>query len=100
MTEISHDYVFGNALAGSAVVTDKEEHVEMRDLTGDFFHDEIRRVTDDILAGKYYSKESFITRWLPPGPSFLHVDKSRGSVYLPYVLRRIGDESAYRNRVG
>ncbi len=97
---LKNDYVFGNALAGSAVVTDKEDHLEMRDLTGDFFHDEIRRVNDDILVGKYYSKESFITRWLPQGPSFLHVDKSRGSVYLPYVLKRIGDESAYRNRVG
>lgn len=95
-----NDYVFGNVLAGTAEVTDKGDHVEMQDATGGIFHDEIRRVNDNILIGKYYSRESFILGWLPQGLSFLHTDAKRNSVYLPYILRRIGDESAYRNRVG
>jgi hypothetical protein len=37
---------------------------------------------------------------LPTGLSFLHIDKSKPSVYLPYILRRVGKESAFRNRVG
>ena len=55
----------------------------------------------DILIGKYYSRESFILGWLPQGPSFLHTDPERRSVYLPYILRKIGQDSAAdRNRVG
>jgi hypothetical protein len=69
---LKNDYVFGNALTGTARVFDKEDHVEMQDATGGIFHDEIRSVNDNILIGKYYSKESFILGWLPQGPSFLH----------------------------
>lgn len=97
---LKNDYVFGNVLAGTAQVTDKEDHVEMQDATGGLFHDEIRCVNGNILIGKYYSRESFILGWLPQGPSFLHSDTVRESVYLPYILRKVGEESAYRNRVG
>jgi choline dehydrogenase-like flavoprotein len=97
---LKNDYVFGNILTGTAQVSDKEDHVEMQDATGGLFHDEIRRVNDNILIGKYYSRESFILGWLPPGPSFLHADPTRDSVYLPYILTKVGDESAFRNGVG
>jgi hypothetical protein len=81
-------------------VTDKEDHAEMQDATGGLFHDEIRSVNDDILIGKYYSRENSIVVWLPQGMSFLHTDTVMKSVYLTYILRRVGDEFAYRNRVG
>ena len=97
---LKNDYVFGNVLAGTAQVIDKKDHIEMQDVTGGLFHDEIRSVNDNLLIGKYYSRDSFILGWLPQGLSFLHTDAARNSVYLPYILRRIGDESAYRNRVG
>jgi choline dehydrogenase-like flavoprotein len=97
---LKNDYVFGNVLAGTAQVIDKEDHVEMHDATGGLFHDELRSVKGNILIGKYYSRESLILGWLPQGPSFLHVDPVRNSVYLPYVLTKVGEESAYRNRVG
>ena len=97
---LKNDYVFGGVIAGTAVVSDKEDHVEMQDETGGIFHDEIRQVNDDILIGKYYSQQNFLFRWLPAGLSFLHVDKAKASVYLPYILKRVGKESAFRNRVG
>jgi hypothetical protein len=97
---LKNDYVFGDVLAGTAVVNDKEDHVEMQDETGGIFHDEIRQVNDDILIGKYYSQQNFLFRWLPTGLSFLHIDKTKPSVYLPYILRRLGKESAFRNHVG
>jgi hypothetical protein len=96
---LKNDYLFGNVIAGTTVVYDKEDHVEMQDETGGDFHDEIRQVNDDILIDKYYSPYNFLFRWLPPGLSFLHVDKSKSSVYLPYFLRRIGKESAFRNSI-
>jgi choline dehydrogenase-like flavoprotein len=99
-TALKNDYVFGNALAGTAIVNEKEDHVEMQDSTGGIFHDEIRQVNDDILIGKYYSERSHLLGWLSQGVSFLHVDSVRQSVYLPYILKRVGKESAFRNRVG
>jgi choline dehydrogenase-like flavoprotein len=99
-TALKNDYVFGNVLAGTAVVNDKEDHVEMQDSTGGIFHDEIRQVNDDILIGKYYSGRNYLLGWLPGGQSFLHVDSARQSIYLAYILKRVGKESALRNRVG
>jgi len=96
---LKNDYLFGDVIAGTAVVNDKEDHVEMQDETGGVFHDEIRQVNDDILIGKYYSQQNFLIRWLPPGLSFVHIDKSRQSIYLPYILRRVGTESTFRNRI-
>jgi choline dehydrogenase-like flavoprotein len=97
---LKNDYVFGNVLAGTAIVNDKEDHVEMQDSTGGIFHDEIRQVNDDILIGKYYSGRNYLFGWLPGGESFLHVDSARQNIYLPYILKRVGKESVLRNRVG
>jgi choline dehydrogenase-like flavoprotein len=97
---LKNDYIFSNVLAGTAIVNDKEDHVEMQDATGGIFHDEIRQVNDNILIGKYYSERNYLLGWLSEGPSFLHIDPTRQSVYLPYILKRIGKESALRNRVG
>jgi hypothetical protein len=94
---LKNDYAFGNVLAGTAVVSDKEDHVEMQDEMGGIFHDEIRRVNEDILIGKYYSQQNFLNRWLPAGLSFLHIDKTKQRVYLPYIIR---NESVFRNRLG
>jgi choline dehydrogenase-like flavoprotein len=96
---LKNDYLFGNIIAGTAIVSEKEVHVEMQDETGGIFHDEIRQINDDILIGKYYSQQNFLFRWLPQGLSFLHIDKSKPSGYLPYILRRIGKETAFRNRI-
>lgn len=96
---LKNDYLFGNIIAGTAIVSEKEDHVEMQDETGGIFHDEIRQINDDILIGKYYSQQNFLFRWLPQGLSFLHIDKSKPSGYLPYILRRIGKETAFRNRI-
>jgi hypothetical protein len=72
----------------------------MQGETGGIFHDDIRQVNDDILIGKYYSQRNFLFRLLPPGGlSFLHTDKTRPSIYLRYVLRRVGKECAFRNRL-
>ena len=97
---LKNDYVFGNVLAGTATVNDKGDHLEMQDATGGIFHDEIRQVNDNILVGKYYSEPNSLIAWIPEGPSFLHVDRTRQSVYLPYILKRVGKESAFRNRIG
>jgi hypothetical protein len=96
---LKNDYLFGGALAGTATLTEKEDHLEMQDAAG-IFHDEIRQVNDNIMIGKYFSESNFLIRWLPEGLDFLHVDISRPSIYLPYVLKRVGKESAFRNNVG
>jgi hypothetical protein len=68
------------------------------DATG-VFYDKKRQVNNNIMIGKYYSQTNFLFRWLQQDLSFLHIDRNRSSVYLPYVLRRIGTESAFRNYV-
>lgn len=97
---LKNDYIFGNLLAGTDIVIDKGDHLEMQDATGGIFHDEIRQVNDVILIGKYYPSQNQIFSWLPEGRSFLHVDGNNNSVYLPYVLRKIGKISSFRNKVG
>jgi choline dehydrogenase-like flavoprotein len=97
---MKNDYVFGNILAGTAIVNEKEDHVEMQDVTTGTFHEEIRQINDNILIGKYYSDRNQLFRWLPRGLIFLYIDRSRPSIYLPYILKRVGAESAFRNRVG
>lgn len=92
---LKNDYIFGGILTGTAIVTEEDDHVTMRDETM-LFHDEIRQVNDNILIGKYYSQPNDIYKWLGDGPSFIHTDKSKNSFYLPYVLKRIGNESAYK----
>jgi choline dehydrogenase-like flavoprotein len=97
--KLKNDYLFGRLLAGTAKVEEKEDHLEMYDVTGNF-HDELRQVNEDTIIGKYYSAPHFVNSWLPPGLSFIHVDYSRPSIYLPYILKRVGNESAFRNSVG
>jgi hypothetical protein len=92
---LKNDYLFGGRIAGTASVQEKEDHVEMQDITR-VFHDEIRQVNDNILIGKYYSETSFLFQWLPEGLGFLHIDKTKSSAYLPYILKRIGAEEAFR----
>src|SRR2546425_158343 len=91
---LKNDYIFGNVLSGTAVVHDKGDHLEMQDVTG-IFHDEIRQVNENILIGKYYSQSNEILRLIPTDISFLHSDPERSSAYLPYVLKKVGEESAY-----
>ena len=84
-----NDYVFGNLLAGTALLTEKEDVVEMNDVTGNF-HDEMRRISDTLIIGKYYSTPNHVLSWLPEGLTFIHIDKNRSSIFLPYILRKIG----------
>lgn len=96
---LKNEYLFGRILSGTAAVEEKDDHLEMYDATGSF-HDEIRQVNEEIIIGKYYSTPNFLINWLPPGLSFIHVDKNRPSIYLPYVLKKVGKESALRNSIG
>lgn len=97
--KLKNDYLFSRLISGIAVVEEKEDHLEMYDATGRF-HDELRQVNEDTIIGKYYSSPNVLFNWLPPNLSFIHVDKSRSSIYLPYVLKRVGKESAFRNLIG
>ncbi|HZD81913.1 MAG TPA: GMC family oxidoreductase [Nitrososphaeraceae archaeon] len=97
---LKNDYVFGNILAGTAIVNEKEDRVEMQDVTTGTFHDEIRQINDNTLIGKYYSDRNQLFRWLPRGLIFLYIDMTGPSIYLPYILKRVGTESAFRNGVG
>ena len=96
--KLKNDYLFSRLISGIAVVEEKEDHLEMYDATGRF-HDELRQVNEDTIIGKYYSSPNVLFNWLPPNLSFIHVDKSRSSIYLPYVLKRVGKESAFRNLI-
>jgi hypothetical protein len=65
------------------------------------FHDELRQIDDNMVIGKYYSETKFALGWLPSeGLSFLHLDTQRSTIYLPYILKKIGNESIFRNRFG
>lgn len=92
---LKNDYIFGGILSGTAIVNDESDHVIMRDETGSF-HDEIRLVNNNILIGKYYSQPNDLSKWLGDGTSFIHTDKTRNSFYLSYILKRIGEDSAYK----
>ena len=96
--ELKNDYLFGGLLSGTAAISEKEDHVEMYDVTGNF-HDELRKVNDNILIGKYYSTPNQLLQWLPTGLSFIHVDRTKPSIFLPYVLKRIGADSTLRNKI-
>lgn len=97
--KLKNDYLFGGTLAGTAIVEEKEDHLEMYDATENF-HDELRQVNENIIIGKYYySSPDYVFNWLPEGLSFIHVDESRPSIYLPYVLKRVGKDSAFRNSI-
>ena len=99
---LRNNYEFGigyQVLTGTATIEEKEDHLEMYDET-ERFHDELRQVNKDTIIGKYYSSPSILFSWLPEGLSFIHVDRSRQSVFLPYILKRVGEDSAFRNSVG
>lgn len=93
--QLKNDYLFARTLAGTAAVSEREDHLRMDDLT-QRFHDEIRQVNEDIMIGKYSSEASFLFQWLPEGLSFLHIDQSQPAVQLLYVMRRIGEDTAFR----
>lgn len=81
---LKNDYIFGNILSGTAVVIDKEDHLEMQDVTGQF-HDEILQVNENIVIGKYYSPGNELLRLIPVNISFLHSDPSRPeSIFLTF----------------
>ena len=82
---LKNDYIFSNVLAGTAIVNDKKDHVEMQDATGGIFHDEIRQVNNNILIGKYYSERNYLLGWLPEGLGFLHIDPTdKVFIFLTY----------------
>ena len=92
---LKNQYLFGNVLSGTAILSDKADHVRMDDET-EIFHDEIRSVNKDILVGRYYSPTNDILKYLPRDASFMHSDPDKPRFYLPYVLKRVGTESAYK----
>lgn len=97
--ELRNDYMFGGLLSGTATLSEKEDRIEMYDVTGNF-HDELRQVNDNILIGKYYSTPNHVLSWLPEGLSFVHVDRSRPSIFLPYILKKVGSDISFRNKIG
>ena len=99
---LRNNYEFGfgqQVLTGTATIEEKEDHLEMYDET-ERFHDELRQVNEDTIIGKYYSSPSILFGWLPEGLSFIHVDRNRHSIFLPYILKRVGEDSAFRNSIG
>jgi choline dehydrogenase-like flavoprotein len=94
--ELMNDYLFGGVLSGTATLSEKEDHVEMYDVTG-AFHDELKQVNDSTLIGKYYSTSNHAFQWLPEGLSFIHVDRTKTSIFLPYILKKVGSDSSFRN---
>ena len=96
--KLRNDYLFSGVLSGTAEVTDKGDHFEMEDVTRTF-HDELRQINKDLLIGKYCTEPNNIFRWIPDGLSFLNVDRTQNRVCLPYILKRIGEESAYRGYI-
>ena len=94
--KLKNHYIFGNILTGVAEVHDKGDHVRMDDETAGLFHDEIRQINKDILIGKYFSQPNELFNLIPTDVLFMHSDKEQSRFYLPYVLRRIGEETAFR----
>jgi choline dehydrogenase-like flavoprotein len=92
---LKNDYLFNRTVAGTAVAQEAADHLEMHDLTG-VFHDELRQVRPNLMVGRYVSPPAGLFRWLPGGLGFLRVDRSQNTVSMPYVLRRIGAASAFR----
>ena len=90
--------MFGGVLSGTATISEKEDHLEMYDVTGNF-HDELGPVNDNILIGKYYSTPNQLLQWLPAGLSFIHVDRSKPSIFLPYILKKVGSDSSLRHKL-
>ena len=87
---------FGGVLSGTAIVHEKDDHYEMTDVT-QTFHDELKSINDDLLIGKYCSEANQIFDWMPQiGLSFLNFERNNQRVCLPYLLKKIGQESAYR----
>jgi len=93
--KLKNHYLFGNTLSGTAILTEKSDHVRMDDET-EIFHDEIRKVNDDILIGRYFSPTNEILQYLPRDFLFMHSDPNSPRFYLQYILKRVGRESAYR----
>ena len=93
---LKNDYLFGGILSGTAIVHEKDDHYEMTDVT-QTFHDELKSINEDLLIGKYCSEANQIFDWMPQiGLSFLNFERNNQRVCLPYLLKKIGQESAYR----
>jgi len=85
--ELKCNYVFGGFLPGTSKVKFAPENMEMFDLTGQLFHDEIRMVRKDVMIGEYCSTDSPIFALLGRASGFLM--KEPDKVCLPYLLRRV-----------
>jgi len=93
---LKNEYLLGGLLAGVAIVHEKGDCLQMQDISGVFSSD-IRQVKGNIMIGKHYSETKYALRWLTPEAlSFLHIDMSRPSIYLPYILKKRGFESALK----
>ena len=85
--ELKCKYIFGGIIPGASDVKFSEEMMEMFDLTGQLFHDEIRILGRDIMVGKYCTLKSPIFDLLKRAPGFTMKDNDR--VCLPYILHRV-----------
>lgn len=94
--ELKCDYIFGNILAGTATISEKEDHIEMRDVSG-IFHDELKQINNNIMIGKYCSESNEAYNWIPDGFSFLHIDRAKPNLCLPYVIKKVGPEPILKN---
>lgn len=94
--KLKNHYIFGNLLTGVAEVRERSDHVRMDDETAGLFHDEIRQVNQDTLIGKYFSQSNELFNLIPTDVLFMHSDIEQSRFYLPYVLKRIGKETAFR----
>lgn len=92
---LKNDYVFNRTLAGTGVAHKTDDHLEMQDIT-EMFHDEIRQVDRNTMIGRYVSAPADLLRWLPTNLPFLRVNRSQATLSMPYVLKRVGAASAFR----
>ncbi len=86
-------YLIGGILYGTASIEEQVDHVVMQDSTGNFNH-EIKLVNDNIMIGKYDSL--FVGQWLPKNLFDLIQLGSDRRYHIPYILNRVGKESAFR----
>lgn len=85
--ELKLKYILGGIVPGTSDVQFNEEMMLMFDFTGQLLHDEIKMVRNDLMLGKYCTRDSPLIDLLEKAPGFIMKDDSR--LCLPYVLRRV-----------
>lgn len=49
------------------------------------------------MIGKYCSESNQAFNWIPDGLSFLHIDRAKPGLCLPYIIKKVGPEPILKN---